>query len=233
MSHSKRSKPGTASRAQEPAAVIRQEQHDELDLLSEDELEEILFDEDEGPPRGPFNLPTMAGLSLIIVGLIYLLQQLNVLSGFSLATLVSWLPWIAGALIVLLGFGVLSWNPQKKSRRKSRRSSKRARRQAPKNREAAGIETRKRLRKSRERKIAGICGGLAEWFNLSPTFVRLAFIFGTLLTPAIGPVIPVAYLVLAFLMPSQDATGAGKDRNDSSEADIRIDSRDVNINIYK
>ena len=233
MSHSKRRTPGTTSRPERAAVAARQEQHDELDLLSEDELEEILFDEEESPRQGPFNLPTMAGLSLVLVGLVYLLQQLNVLSGFSLATLVSWLPWIAGVLIVLLGFGVLSWRPQRKSRRKKRRRGKPARLEPSPSVEAPVSGPKKKLRKSHERKIAGICGGLAEYFNLSPTYVRLAFFVGTLFTPAIGPIAPVAYLVLAFIMPKADATGGGRDRNESREAGIHIDSRDVNINIYK
>lgn len=233
MSHSKRRSPETLGRSERPAVTIRQEQHDELDLLSEDELEEILFDEEESPRQGPFNLPTMAGLSLVLVGLVYLLQQLNVLSGFSLATLVSWLPWIAGVLIVLLGFGVLSWRPQKKSRRMKRRRGKPARLQPPQEVQAPASGPKKKLHKSHERKIAGICGGLAEYFNLSPTYVRLAFFVATLFTPAIGPIAPVAYLVLAFIMPRADATGTGRDRNASGEAEISIDSRDVNINIYK
>lgn len=230
---SKRTPPAAKARSQRRVPVARQKQHDELDLLSEDELEEILFDEEESPRQGPFNLPTMAGLSLVLVGLVYLLQQLNVLSGFSLATLVSWLPWIAGVLIVLLGFGVLSWRPQKKSRRMKRRRGKPARLQPPQEVQAPASGPKKKLHKSHERKIAGICGGLAEYFNLSPTYVRLAFFVATLFTPAIGPIAPVAYLVLAFIMPRADATGTGRDRNASGEAEISIDSRDVNINIYK
>ena len=32
----------------------------------------------------------------------------------------------------------------------------------------------KRLTKSYDRKICGVCGGLAEYFNIDPTLVRLA-----------------------------------------------------------
>jgi phage shock protein C len=35
----------------------------------------------------------------------------------------------------------------------------------------------KRLTRSRsERMIGGVCGGLAEYFNIDPTLVRLAFV---------------------------------------------------------
>ena len=77
----------------------------DLDMLSDEELEEILFEEDEAKRRSPFNLPTMAGLSMIVVGLAYLLERLGVLSGFNLGAMVSWLPWLAGVLIILAAGG--------------------------------------------------------------------------------------------------------------------------------
>lgn len=53
-----------------------------------------------------------------------------------------------------------------------------------------------RPRRGQGRVIAGVCGGLAQRFGLSPTLVRLAFvIFG--LTGA-GE---LAYLVLWIVMP--------------------------------
>ncbi|HHT73875.1 MAG TPA: PspC domain-containing protein [Firmicutes bacterium] len=38
----------------------------------------------------------------------------------------------------------------------------------------------KRLRRSRERKIAGVCGGIAEYFGLDPTIIRLVWLFAVL-----------------------------------------------------
>ena len=35
----------------------------------------------------------------------------------------------------------------------------------------------KRLYKSNDRKVAGVCGGIAEYFNIDPTLVRLIWIF--------------------------------------------------------
>ena len=206
------------TRTRKQAATLLEEPFGELDHLSDDELEEILFDDDEERRQGPFNLPAMAGLSLIVVGLVYLLQQLGLLSGFSLATLVAWLPWMAGVLIVLLGLGVLSRSPRRKLRRRARH--KRHRRRLRAREDASEDGGKRRLRKSRDRMVAGICGGLAEYFNFSSTFVRLAVVVGTLLTPAIGPIVPIAYVILAFIMPRPAAT-------ESPEA--RIDSRDINI----
>ncbi|GAB2499952.1 hypothetical protein GCM10008929_20600 [Alkalibacterium psychrotolerans] len=54
----------------------------------------------------------------------------------------------------------------------------------------------KKLRKSVDNKsIAGVCGGIAEYFGLAPTGVRLVF----LLTP--GPFMLILYIILANTLP--------------------------------
>ena len=37
---------------------------------------------------------------------------------------------------------------------------------------------RKLYRSKTDRHIAGVCGGLAEYFNIDPTIVRLLFVLG-------------------------------------------------------
>jgi phage shock protein PspC (stress-responsive transcriptional regulator) len=37
---------------------------------------------------------------------------------------------------------------------------------------------RKLYRSKTDRQIAGVCGGLAEYFNIDPTIVRLLFVLG-------------------------------------------------------
>lgn len=60
---------------------------------------------------------------------------------------------------------------------------------------------KKVLRKSNvNKKICGVCGGIAEYFNLDPTVVRLIWV---LLFFAYGVGI-VAYFIAALIMP--DAT---------------------------
>lgn len=58
----------------------------------------------------------------------------------------------------------------------------------------------KRLYKSRTNKmICGVCGGIAEYFNIDPTIVRLAFVaFSFLVGSAI-----LLYLVCAIVMPNE------------------------------
>ena len=168
-----------------------------LESLSEDDLEALLFDEEEGSRDGFLNLPTVAGLSLILVGVAYFFQELGIYNGFDLSAIAAMLPWLAGVLIILLGFGVLSWRPKKKKKSKKAKTV-----EVPSGKARVVVEEerkgKKRLRRSRENKIAGVCGGLAEYFNLDPTLVRIAFVIGII---ASGGPFFFAYLAAWFIMP--------------------------------
>jgi phage shock protein PspC (stress-responsive transcriptional regulator) len=60
----------------------------------------------------------------------------------------------------------------------------------------------KKLYRSNEQKmVTGVCGGLAEYFDTDPTWVRLAFVVGTLIG---GPGI-VAYLIMSVVVPRRPA----------------------------
>jgi phage shock protein PspC (stress-responsive transcriptional regulator) len=57
----------------------------------------------------------------------------------------------------------------------------------------------KRLFKSNDKKLFGVCGGLGDYFDIDPTFVRVLFLaaflmFGTGL---------LLYIVLAIVMPDK------------------------------
>ena len=56
----------------------------------------------------------------------------------------------------------------------------------------------KRLRKSRDRKLCGVCGGIAEYFNLDPTVVRVIWAIATVFTIFSGALL---YLILALILP--------------------------------
>ena len=55
------------------------------------------------------------------------------------------------------------------------------------------------MRSTSERMIAGVSGGLASYFNMDPTLVRLIFV---LLALAGGPGILI-YLILWVVMPEE------------------------------
>jgi phage shock protein C len=59
----------------------------------------------------------------------------------------------------------------------------------------------KKLYRSRtNRWIFGVCGGLAEFFGIDPTVVRLVFVVGALL--GFGSFILI-YLVMFFVVPEE------------------------------
>ncbi|MGE5509398.1 MAG: PspC domain-containing protein [Chitinophagales bacterium] len=86
----------------------------------------------------------------------------------------------------------------------------------------------RRLYRSRnERMIAGVCGGLAEYFNLDPTLVRLLWVV-TALPGGIGAFL---YFVAWLIVPEEPAlraewrpAGAGDDEDPAEEAPRRTEA---------
>lgn len=59
----------------------------------------------------------------------------------------------------------------------------------------------KRLTKSiTEKKLCGVCGGIAGYFDIDPTIVRLAWVAFTLL----GGSGLLAYIIAAIVMPTEN-----------------------------
>lgn len=57
----------------------------------------------------------------------------------------------------------------------------------------------KKLRKSREKLIAGVCGGIAEWIGWDPTVVRVLYVLVSILSVAFPGIL--VYIILWFVMP--------------------------------
>ena len=51
-------------------------------------------------------------------------------------------------------------------------------------------------RSKTDRKIAGVCGGIAEYLNISSTLIRILFVFS-----GIGI---IAYFIIALIMPESE-----------------------------
>lgn len=59
----------------------------------------------------------------------------------------------------------------------------------------------KKLYKIEEgKKLDGVCGGIAEYFNIDPTLVRLVWALVTLCTVGVGL---IGYLICAVIMPKK------------------------------
>ena len=64
---------------------------------------------------------------------------------------------------------------------------------------------RRRLtRSARHKMIAGVCGGIADYFDLDPTIVRIAYVIVSILSVAFPGIL--AYIVLMLVMPPPDRT---------------------------
>lgn len=62
-----------------------------------------------------------------------------------------------------------------------------------------GTEVRKLYRSRTNRQLAGVCGGLGEYFGIDPTLIRILFVITALLG---GPGI-LLYVVLWLVMPEE------------------------------
>ncbi len=56
---------------------------------------------------------------------------------------------------------------------------------------------KKLCKSNKNRKICGVCGGIAEYLNADPTLIRLAFV---VISMAAGSGL-LAYIVAALIMP--------------------------------
>ena len=213
------------------------------DDITDDDIEDFLYSkESEEQKPGFWNLPTAAGLSTIGVGSAYLLQELGLFSsGFDFSALVG--PWLIGVLIILLGFGVLSWSPDRKKRKQKQRAQAARRRARSQSTRTAPPPSRRQERKERKaerrserrerfaerkqkftksrtnKKIFGVCGGIGQAFGIDPTLVRIAFVIA--LIAAGGTAIPI-YLLLAWLMPNAEGSGTASDIADTDLDDDRL-----------
>ena len=223
-------------------------------FMAEQELEEAAEEEKEA---GFWNLQTASGIGLIGLGALYSLQLLGLfpLGSTILQNLVAVLPIFAAVLIMLTGFGVLSWSPAARRRRKARKRAARMRRQqraraerrprpakktvgrkartdeagemaskafqqaekairsagdvasraakeARRRRAAARRSGRTKLAKDRaNRKISGVAAGMANYFGLDPTVMRIAWVVATIFTQG-GAIIP--YIILSVVLDNEE-----------------------------
>ncbi len=61
-------------------------------------------------------------------------------------------------------------------------------------------EGKKRLTRSNDKMIAGVCSGIAEYFDLDPTLVRIGYVLLSIFTAFAGVLV---YLILWIVMPEK------------------------------
>lgn len=198
---------------------------EEYSDYTEEDLQVALqeFLEEEKPAKEKarlWNIRTIVGLGFIFVATSYLIRQLggvfigpNFDQGW-----IYWLPIVGGIFITIVGFGFFS------KERKQARINKRKRKKLYNNlnqNDSGSFDSTKRasasrfglesyaLRKNKkmfrsrtDKRIRGVCGGIAKYFGISSTFVRLFFAIFTLL----GYGFPIIlYIALCFILPKEPA----------------------------
>lgn len=61
---------------------------------------------------------------------------------------------------------------------------------------------KKLTRSNTEKMICGVCGGLAEYFDLDPTIIRVAYAFMSMFSACFPGLL--LYIVLALVMPVKE-----------------------------
>ena len=59
------------------------------------------------------------------------------------------------------------------------------------------------LKKSHDKMIAGVCGGIAEWQGWDPTLVRIGYVLLSIFSAAFPGIL--VYIILMLVMPSADS----------------------------
>lgn len=58
---------------------------------------------------------------------------------------------------------------------------------------------KKLMRSRKDRMIAGVCGGMAEYFNLDPTLVRIIYVLVSIFSVAFPGIL--VYIILWIIIP--------------------------------
>jgi phage shock protein C len=86
------------------------------------------------------------------------------------------------------------------------------------------------LRRSREqRMLSGVSGGIAEYFSIDATLVRLGFVVLTLIT---GGTALLGYLVAWVIIPEADAPGYQPPQQQAPEQNHQTSEADIAARIY-
>ncbi|MBP3710100.1 MAG: PspC domain-containing protein [Treponema sp.] len=79
------------------------------------------------------------------------------------------------------------------------------------------MDAKKKLYKSNDKKLGGVCSGIAEYFDIDPTIVRLIWAIVTLASLGTGI---IAYILCAFILPDppnvQNMKSANETQTDST-----------------
>jgi len=187
-------------------------------------LDEFLQESEKKPEPRIWNRLTIAGIGLLLVSAAYtgysVLTAFNILSQGAfplLFTVMKLAPFIGGAflgIVILTAFkqgkSVSEKSQQVKSEKMKTRDklddflyNKEEKAERSSMSQPVGIDTVQKLYKSRtDKKLFGICGGLAKYLGMNSTVLRVIFIAALFLS---ANTFLLVYVALAFVMPKEPA----------------------------
>ncbi len=62
-------------------------------------------------------------------------------------------------------------------------------------------EPKRLYRSKKDKKIGGVCGGIAEYFNVDPTLIRLLWVLITIFSAGLGI---LGYLIAWIIIPEKN-----------------------------
>lgn len=169
--------------------------------VSVNDLESTLqnfMDEDDQAVKKKENLLnpiTMTGLGILAVCALTVVQifiPFNARMDEILGVIVG----LGGLFMLLTGLGVFT-RPKRKKKRPIKAQATMG--EGGRSTDAYGLERKKKLFKSRtNRRIAGVCGGIADYLGLDATMVRILFVIFTFIGSG-SPI--VVYMALTMILP--------------------------------
>lgn len=165
--------------------------------VSVNDLESTLqnfIEEDEASIKRKENLLnpiTMAGLAILAVSAVSVMQTFLPFDA-NMGEVLTFISVFGGMLMILTGLGVFTRPKRKKKKAAKVMTDGRVT-------DDYAFERKKKLFKSRtSRRIAGVCGGIADYLGMDPTMVRILFVIFTF----IGSGSPIlVYIALSVILP--------------------------------
>lgn len=82
-------------------------------------------------------------------------------------------------------------------------------------------------RSKRNKMLGGVCGGIAEYFNIDPTIIRLVWVFLAIVTSSAGGAFVLVYVIAWIVMPY--APRGSEDEALDLPAEVNTEHRNRNL----
>lgn len=189
-------------------------------------LQDFLEENDPKPTPSIWNIRTITGLAMIFTAFAYVghtvaTEIIGLTSSPFIISLVQFMPYLGGALLAITLLTMFKKSGQKKRQKKAvedeqvqqtydkldqflyseKEQKKKRTASKAKTTNLYSVTTENKLTKSRtDKKIDGVCGGLAKYLGMNSTVVRVLFLVALFMSS--GTAI-LAYIALSIVMPKE------------------------------